>query len=79
MVLVVAAGPYRSGAGGDYQVRDQAMTTKLIVVVTVHEKEVSRFETVLSSKEDISVVYDRFEHVLKDGDTITFRVPLSLI
>jgi hypothetical protein len=60
--------PSRSGADGDYQVRDQAMTTTLIVIVTVHDTEVSRFETVLSSKESIAFKYKGFEHVQQDGD-----------
>jgi hypothetical protein len=78
MVLVVALGAGHPGADRDCQVRDQAMTAKLIVVVTLHDEEVSRFETVVSSKEKIAFVYDGFEHILKDEDTITFRMPLAL-
>jgi hypothetical protein len=52
------------------------MTTTLIVIVTVHDTEVSRFETVLSSKESIAFKYKGFEHVQQDGTSITFKVPL---
>ena len=54
------------------------MKVKLVVIVKVFDKEVTRFETELKGKDSIAFVYKGYQHVTRDGDTITFEVPLTL-
>lgn len=57
------------------------MTGKLIVIITVHDYEVHRFEIGLRTPgKSITFDYDEekrgFEQILNDGCTITLSVPL---
>ena len=78
MVVVVVACASSPGADRDHQVLGEAMKVKLVVIVKVFDKEVTRFETELKGKDSIAFVYKGYQHVTRDGDTITFEVPLTL-